>query len=132
MIPKSQASRIADEVIEAGRRDRAWRDGFTRPLPHWFRGAHLAGLSDVQRHARFDEMSRRALGRPGWATVALSIMAAIVVPALFFTRLPVIALAASPAILIARHVALRREFDKDARAFAANAAPAQPLPREDA
>ncbi len=132
MISTSQASRIADEVVEAGRRDRAWRDGFTRPLPHWFHGAHLVGLSDDQRHARFDEMSRRALGRPGWATAALLVMAAIVVPALFFARLPIVVLAASPAILIARHVALRREFDKDAREFAANATPVQPLPPEQA
>jgi len=130
MISKSQASQVADEVIEAGRRDRASRGGFTRPLPHWLHGPHLAGLSDHQRRACFEELIR-----PGWATTALLISAAIVAPTIFVARLPVAVPAACPAVLAARHDALRREFAEDAHAFAAraaNTAPGEPLPREGA
>ena len=135
MISKSQASQIADEVVAAGRRDRTWRSGFTRPLPHWFRGPHLAGLSDYEHHASFDEMSRRALRRPGWVLATLAIVAAVLVPALYIAWLPPAALAMWPAVIVmmSRHYTLRREFAKDARAFAARAAntvPVEPLPRE--
>ena len=133
MISKSQASQIADDVVDAGRRDRTWRNGFTRPLPRWFRGAHLADLSDYERHVRFEELSRRALTRPGWVIAALAIMAAFVAPAIFFARMPFAALFGSPVVLAARHYALRREFANDARAFAAraaNTAPVEPLPQE--
>ncbi len=135
MISKSQASQIADDIVETGRRDRTWRNGFARPLPLWFRGSHLAGLSDYERHARFDEMSRRALSRPGWVLASLLIIAAILVPALCLAKPPIFALTAWPAVMVmaARHYTLRREFAKDARAFAARAAntvPVEPLPRK--
>lgn len=137
MIPKSQASQIADEIVEAGRRDRAWRNGFTRPLPHWFHGPHLAGLSEYERHARFEELSRRALSKSGWVLAALSISAVILVPAFYVAKLPIAALAMWPAIIVlmSRQYTLRREFAKDARAFAArqeNTVPADPRPREHA
>jgi len=120
MISKSKGSRIADEAIEAGRRDRAWRGGFTNPLPHWFRGAHLAGLSDYERHARFDEMSHRALRRPGWVVAALAGVAAVLIPGLWLARFPVAVLATWPAVVVVlvRHYTLRREFKRDVLAFA--------------
>jgi hypothetical protein len=127
MISKSQASQIADGVLEAGRRDRTWRNGFTHPLPRWFRGAHLAGLSDYERHGRFDELSRRLLNRPGWMIAALSIVAGFAVPAIFFARMPFALLFASPVVLAARHYALRREFANDARAFAGRAGNTVPV-----
>jgi len=121
MISKSTASQIADEAIEAGRRDRAWRNGFTKPLPRWFSGPHLANLSDYERHARFDEMSQRAMRRSGWTLAALAAVAAFVLLGLYVVRLPVAMLAIWPAsiVLLVRHYALRREFKRDVLKFAA-------------
>ena len=119
MISKSKASQIADDAIKAGRRDRAWRSEFTHPLPRWFSGPHLADLSDDERHARFDEMSRRALRRPGWVLTALAAIVAFVLLGLYVVKLPVAVLAVWPAsiVLLVRHYTLRREFKQDGRAF---------------
>ncbi len=135
MISKSQASQLADDIVEAGRRDRTWRNRFTRPLPRWFRGAHLDGLSNHERHVRFAEMSRRAFGRPGWVLFSLSAIAGIIVAAFCLAKPPIAALVAWPAaiVMVTRHYALRREFGRDTRAFAARAAntlPSEPLPNE--
>lgn len=118
MTSKTAASHAGAAVIEAARRDREWRHGFTWPLPQWFKGAHLAGLPEYERRARFDEMSRRALARPVWVVVALLASAAIVIPCLLFAKLPVAAVCMWPAVamLTARHYAQRRQFKLDARA----------------
>jgi hypothetical protein len=118
MASKATASQIGVDVIESARRDREWRHGFTWPLPQWFRGAHLAGLPEYERRARFDEMSRRALARPVWLVVALLASAAITIPCLVFARLPIVAVCMWPAaaVLTARHYAQRRQFKLDARA----------------
>jgi hypothetical protein len=126
MLPTSQASRVADEIIDANRRDRAWRSSFLHPLPTWFKGPHLAGLSEHERRERFDELSRRVLGRPSWVLGALATAGGIIAVGVFVVQLPVAVLAIWPATAVAlwRHGALRREFKRDAQAYAASAADA--------
>ena len=120
MIPQSKASRITDDVVAAGWRDGAYRKGFARPLPHWFEGPQLDGLSNLERRVRFDAMSRRALRDPRWVLVTLVPIAAIVVPGHFLAGLPIAALAtwSAATVLVCRHVALRRQWRPDVRAFA--------------
>jgi len=107
-------------VIEAGKRDRAWRSGFTRPLPDWFTGAHLAGLSDHERRARFDEMSRRVTLHRGWVLAAIVGLAAVAAVGIWGPRSAAVAVAFWPAsiVMIGRQYALRGEFKREAQAFA--------------
>lgn len=120
MTSKSASSQVGAEVIEAGKRDRAWRSGFTRPLPNWFTGAHLADLSNHERRPRFDEMARRTTLHRGWvlaASIGLVVVAAV---GIWGPRSAAVAVAFWPAgiVMIGRHYVLRGEFKRESQAFA--------------
>jgi hypothetical protein len=124
MISKSKASQIADEVVAAGIRDRAQRASFfATPVPRWFQGPHLVGLSVIKRRERYDEMSKRALKRPGWVLISLAIIAVMLVVALYLARLPISAIATCPAVvvLMVRHYALRSQLKRDVSVFESEA-----------
>jgi hypothetical protein len=121
MISKSQAAHIADDIVEAGRRDRAYSAGLTRPLPRWFMGPHLEGLSEHERRDRFHAMSQRAARRPGWAFAATLAITTAAIYCLHVARVQMVVFALWPAagVLAWRHYDLRRELARDARAFVA-------------
>ncbi len=126
MNTTTKTSALADEIIAANRREKAWRHAFTfQTVPAWFDGPHLAGLELDERRRRWDALCRRVGQRRDWVLAALAVDAAIAVPALWFggrgLLLPVLLLS-SVSVTVARQFALQREFKRDARAFAAQRA----------
>ncbi len=126
MTTTPKTSVLADEIIAANRRDMAWRSSLkTPPIPAWFRGPHLAGLELDERRRRWDALCRRVNQRRDWVLASMAVDAAILVPVMMFggTRLLGVGmLGCSVSVLVARQLALHREFKRDARAFAAQRA----------
>ncbi len=126
MNTTTKTSDLADEIIAANRRDKAWRSSFLSPaIPAWFRGPHLAGLELDERRQRWDALCRRVGQRRDWVLAALAVDAAVAVPLLAFGGVhsrAVVALWCAASLLVARQLAQHREFKRDARAFAAQRA----------
>jgi hypothetical protein len=124
MLPRSQSSEIADALVAAKRAERAERRGFfsfSRPLPRWFRGPHLDGLTAFERRERYDDLLRSAMRDPWWVLVSLLVCSALVLSALFMDHPPIIVLVAGPStvVILLRQYALRRRFQRDSKALAA-------------
>lgn len=126
MTTTTKTSELADEIIAANRRAKAWRSAFLYPaIPAWFRGPHLAGLELDERRQRWDALCRRVNQRRDWVLATMAVDAAILVPMMLLgsTRLFSVGIVAcSASVMVARQLALHREFKRDVRAFAAQRA----------
>jgi hypothetical protein len=124
MLSRSQSSEIADALVAARRAERAERSGFfsfNRPLPRWFQGPHLDGLTIFERRERYNDLLKSAMRDPWWVLVSLLVCAAIVLPAFYMTHPPIALLVAGPSVVVilVRQYALRRRFQRESKALAA-------------
>ena len=124
MLSRSQSSEIANALVAAKRAERAERSGFfsfNRPLPDWFQGPHLDGLTVFERRERYNDLLKSAMRDPWWVLVSLLVCAAIVLPAFYMTHPPIALLVAGPSVLVIllRQYALRRRFQRESKALAA-------------
>jgi Flp pilus assembly protein TadB len=123
MLTRSQSSEIVDALVAAKRSERVapgkflW---FIRPLPRWFYGQHLDGLSESERRERYNDLLQSTTRDPWLVLASLLVCAAIVVLCLFMSRPPTAVLVAGPAVVVTllRQYALRRRFKREAKVLA--------------
>ena len=123
MLSRPQSSEIADALVTAKRSERFNRGNFLsfiRPLPRWFQGPHLEGLTETERRERYNDLVHSCTRDPRLVLVSLLVCAAVVVPCLLMRRPPIVFLVAGPsaAVTLFRQYALRRQFKREAQELA--------------